>query len=133
MCRLFVDAGKKGLGIVIHSWDGEQYIVSKSREDYPYEWYNEGEFKALLEGLKECTTLKEEKVLAYTDSQIVYGSVMGWMKIKKIYPHLRKVLAEIRYMVGVRRGSEFVRGRKFKEFMINKIKGEDNPADRYTK
>ncbi|XP_059663409.1 uncharacterized protein LOC132309074 [Cornus florida] len=106
-----VNARASGVGLV---------IISPNRECIKYALRfgfkatnNEAEYEALLAGLRMAKALEVERLVAYTDSQLITGQVQGEYEAKdeKMKTYLHKI--------------EDIKG-FFKKFSIHRIPREEN-------
>ncbi|XP_059658516.1 uncharacterized protein LOC132304821 [Cornus florida] len=106
-----VNACASGAGLVIVSPNGEciKYVLRFGFKATN----NEAEYEALLAGLRIAKALEVERLLAYTDSQVITGQVQGEYEAKdeKMKTYLHKI--------------EDIKG-FFKKFSIHWIPREDN-------
>jgi len=87
---LNVDGGSKGnpgpagIGVVIRDTEGG--ILAEISESIGRATSNEAEYSALIRGLEACRDYEPDRVLVYSDSELLVFQMVGRYRVKK--PHL---------------------------------------------
>jgi len=118
---MYTDAGKKGVGVVLIDSQGYETKIARGRKEVPFRTYNEGELRAIEEGMLECILREEYEVEAYTDSNIARIYFHNCNK-KHTHTHLLSIQTRINALK-----------KWFKVFKLTYVRGKDNKADELTK
>jgi 2-C-methyl-D-erythritol 2,4-cyclodiphosphate synthase len=79
--------GPAAIGVIVRDPDG--LILAEISEAIGEATNNVAEYRALIRALEECSLLKAEQVLVYTDSQLLAKQIDGKYKVKN--PGLRRI------------------------------------------
>ena len=104
--------GRAGIGIVIYDGEGEK--IKEISKSIGVTTNNVAEYMALLFALQEGLLLdRREKIIVYTDSELLYKQIKGEYKVKN--DNLRILLYLAQHLIA-----------GYKTFQIEHIKRESN-------
>lgn len=96
MFKVFIDGGAAGnpgpaaIGVIIY--DCKDNIVKEIKKSVGHKTNNEAEYLALIEALRFLKRFKEDDIIIYTDSQLLYGHMNNKYKVKEetLFPYFIK-------------------------------------------
>lgn len=96
MFKVFIDGGSAGnpgpaaIGVVIY--DGKDNIVKEIKKAIGTKTNNEAEYLALIEALRFLKKFKDNDIVIYTDSQLLWGHMTNKYKVKEetLFPYFIK-------------------------------------------
>lgn len=93
MMKLYTDGGARGnpgpaaFGFVIFSDEDDREPIHRHGEKIGKNTNNVAEYRGLIEGLKECRRRGIDRILCFSDSQLLVNQVNGLWRVK--HPGLR--------------------------------------------